>query len=47
MNENEYAANLKERCGSCRDTSCKHSEDTLEVAIDFRARESRQRIKHL
>ena len=35
MNENEYAANLKEQCGSCSDISCKHSEDTPEVAFAY------------
>ena len=53
VNENEYAANLREQCWFCSDISCKHSEDTPEVAFayhglfDFRASESRQRIKHL
>ena len=38
MNENEYAANLREQRGSCGDIStewCKHSEDTPEVAFAY------------
>ena len=35
MNENKYAANLREQRGSCGDISCKHSKHTQEVAFAY------------